>query len=230
MSKQRNRSAKPLRAVRGGSRSRKTGARTSPIYSSPRIVMPAEFTTKLVYSVLNTVTNVAGFAASIRFGTNAYDVDPALGSTAMPGFAEFAGFYSRFRTMAIGYEFSVANEEAFSLTIVHGFSNSVIASGSFGLPYAGNPLMHSTQIGPLTGLNLKTLRGHKTVTAITGTQQPLFDDLYTGSTTSSTLPTASTKWCYCAFLSSQPLTAVGALVTARITLTVKFYLPNLLLV
>jgi hypothetical protein len=191
--------------------------------------MPQEFTSRLVYNVLNLVTNAAGFAASVRFGTNAYDVDPALGSTAMPGFTEFAGFYSRFRTMAIGYEFSLANQEAFPLSIVHGFSNDVIASGSFGLPYAGNPLMHSTMVGPLTGLNLKTLRGHKTVTAITGTQQPLFDDLYSGSTTSSTLPTASTKWCYCAFLSSAPFTAAGVLVTCRITLTVKFYLPRALL-
>lgn len=229
MSTRRKKSAKPLRAVRGGSRLRKATQVASPIYRSPRMVMPPEFDTKLSYHVQNVVTNIAGTQASIRFGTNAYDVDPAIASTAMPGFVEFAAFYSRFRTLGIRYKFSVANQEAFSLTIIHGFSCAAIASGSVAITYAGNPLMKSTIVGPLTGINTKTLTGSATVTKITGTNQPLFDDLYTGSTSSNTLPTASTRWAYCAIIAPAALTAAGLLVTVEIELTIRFYLPNWLL-
>jgi len=190
------------------------------------MVMPPQFDTVLSYHVQDVITNVAGTAASIRFTTNAYDVDPALGSTAMPGFTEFAGFYARFRTLDMSYKFSCANQEAFSLTIIHGFSNSSIASGSVNINYAGNPLMGSTIVGPLTGDNTKVLRGKKTVVQITGTQQPLFDDIYTGSTSSSTLASGGTKHCYCAILAPAALMAAGMLVTVEIKMLIRFYLPN----
>jgi len=196
------------------------------LYSSPRAVMPPEFDTVLSYHVQDQVTNVGALLASIKFDTNAYDVDPALGSTAMPGFTEFAGFYSRFRTLAMSYKFSVANQEVFPLTIIHGFSNSSIASGAVNINYAGNPMMQSTMVGPLTGMCTRILRGSKTVCQINGTQQPLFDDLFTGSTTSSTLTSTGTKYCYCAVVAPVVLTAAGGLlVTVEIKLRVRFYLP-----
>jgi hypothetical protein len=228
MSKQRKRSAKPLRAVRGGSRSRITKTRAYPkytMYNSPRVVMPPEFDTKLKYIVQGVVTNAAGFVASIRYTNNAYDVDPTLGSTAMPGFLEFSAFYARFRTLSMRYKFSCANQEAFSLTLIHGFGTVSLASGSLTLVYAGNPLFSTTMVGPATGMNTKILQRQASVASIAGTQQALFDDLYTGSTVSSTLATAGTVYAHCGIISSAPLTALGVLITAEITLDVRFYRP-----
>lgn len=196
------------------------------MYNSPRMVMPPEYDTVLRYTVQDVVTNAGGVRASIRFGTNAYDVDPTLASTAMPGFAEFAQFYARFRTLAIKYKFSAANQEAFNITVIHGFSNSAIASGSVNIEYAGNPLMKTAILGPLTGQNRGTFTQKATVAKITGTQQPLFDDLYTGSTTSSTMVASATKWAYFALISPVVMTAAGVLVTVEIDLTIRFYLPN----
>jgi hypothetical protein len=184
----------------------------------------------LKYIVQDIVTNVGGVLASIRFRTEAYDVDPALASTAMPGFAELALLYARFRTMGMSYKFSVANQEAFSLSVIHGFSNSSIASGALVLAYAGNPLFKTAILGPLTGQNRGQFSQRRTVREISGTDQSLFDDLYTGSTASATLATAGTAWCYFGILSPVALTAAGVLVTVEVTLDIEFYRPNLLAV
>jgi hypothetical protein len=198
------------------------------MYNSPRIIMPAEFDVTLSYNVQTLVNNVGGLLASTRYGTNAYDVDPSIGSTAMPGFAEFAGFYAKFRTIAIGYKFSCANKESFPVTIIHGFSNSVVASGSLNIPYVGNPFWGTTIAGPLTGMCKATVFGKRSVCEITGTQQPLFDDLYTGSTTSSTLATGSTKWAYLGLV-SDTLMVSGVIVNVHITLDIRFFYMNFLL-
>jgi hypothetical protein len=234
MSKKRNKSAKPLRAVRvRKTQSRKfqqRGVVAVQMYDSPRTIMPPEFDTNLKYLVQDVVTNVAGFGASIRFTNNAYDVDPALASTAMPGFAEFAAFYARFRTLKVSYKFSCFNQEAFGLTLIHGFSNASIASGSLGITYAGNPLFKTTCIGAQTGNSTRVCAGSASVSKIVGTVQPLYDDLYTGSTTSNTLPTASHVHAYIGYLSANAGTAAGLAVTVEITLRVRFYKPNFLLV
>lgn len=224
--------AKSLRAARGGSRSRKPLTALSDgsvIYRSPDPVAPASIDIWLSYHVQNVVTNVAGTQASIRFRTEAYDVDPALGSTAMPGFAEWATIYARYRPLAMGYKFSVANQEAFPLTVIHGFSNSSIASGSVAITYAGNPFMQSTMVGPATGKGISVLQGMKTIQQLAGTKQALFDDLYTGSTSSATLSSTGTKYCYCAVIAPQALTALGLLVTVEVKLKLRFFLRNWLL-
>jgi hypothetical protein len=192
--------------------------------------MPEEFDTTLVYTVQDVMTNVGGTAASIKFRTEAYDVDPALASTAMPGFAEFAAFYARYRTLALGYQFDCANQEAFSVTLLHGYTNSSIASGSLPITYAGNPLFGTSIVGPATGSNTARFRNMKTVCQISGTAQPLYDDLFTGSTTSATLATAGTCYCNLGVISNAALTALGVLVTARISLRIRFYRPLALIV
>jgi hypothetical protein len=234
MARKRTRNAKPLRAVRGGSRSRRTtqSARSlavSPMYKSPRAVMPSEFTTTLKYIVQDVVTNVAGTKASIRFRSEAYDVDPAIASTAMPGFVEFAGFYARYRTLALGYKFSVSNQEAFSMSVIHGFSTTSIASGSLNIEYSGNPLFRTQMLGPATGEGQAVLSGKKSIVQISGTNQALFDDIYTGSTASATLASAGTVYCYFGIITPAALTALGCLVTVEVSLDLTFYRPIFLL-
>lgn len=228
MSRKNARKAKVLRAPRQKSQSRNKRVGT-PLYKSVRPVMPQEYDTVLKYIVQDVVTNAGGTRASIQFRSEAYDVDPALASTAMPGFVEFAGFYARYRPIAMKYKFSAANQEAFPVTIIHGFSNASIASGSLVITYGGNPLMHTSILGPLTGMNTRTFSQKKSVVQIAGTQQALFDDLYTGSTASATLATAGTSYCYFGVISNAALTAAGVLVTVEIDLHLRFYRPNFLL-
>jgi len=231
MSKQQRRPAKSLRATRQKRQSRNRGQgplNPSPMFRSPRVFMPQEYTTTLKYIVQDTVTNVGAAAASIRFRTEAYDVDPALASTAMPGFAELAGIYARYRTLSIGYKFSAGNQEAFNVTVIHGFSCSSIASGALVIGYSGNPNFYTSILGPLTGQGRGVYSRSKTVVAIAGTRQALYDDTYTGSTSSATLTTAGTVYCNFGIISPVALTAAGVLVTVEVTLRLTFYRPLLL--
>lgn len=236
MNRNRSRNAKPLRAVRGGSRSRKAISGLNPrintftLLKSPRPVMPSTYRTCMKYIVQDVVANVGGTAASIRFRSEAYDVDPALASTAMPGFAELALIYARYRCLGMRYKFSAANQEAFSLTVLHGFSNSSIASGSLSIGYAGNPNFACSILGPATGQNRGIFEQSKTIVEIAGTNQPLFDDLYTGSTASATLATAGTTYVNFGVITPQVMTALGVLVTVEITLDLQFYRSLLLTV
>jgi hypothetical protein len=200
------------------------------LYKSPRPVMPPEYRTRLKYIVQDVVTSVGGTKASIRFRNEAYDVDPALASTAMPGFAEFALFYARFRTLAMKYKFSAANQEAFNMTVIHGFSISSVASGSLNIEYGGNPLMGTAILGPLTGNNTKVFQRRATVAHIAGSKQALFDDIYTGSTASATMTTQGTVYCNFGVITPVVMTAAGCLVTVEVELDILFYRPLFLIV
>lgn len=193
------------------------------MYKSPRMIMPAQYVTSLSYLVDYIVTAVGASQTSIQYRTEAFDVDPALGSTAMPGFAEMATFYQRYRPLRMSYQFDVANQEAFTMAYLHGFSNSAISAASLNLQYAGNPTFKTAVVGPATGMNTKTFRGSTTVVNLRGTQQPLFDDLFTGSTTSATLATAGTTYCYLGLISPAAMTALGSNVIVKITLQLQFY-------
>ncbi len=199
------------------------------LYRSPRTIMPSEFDTTLLYTVQEVVTNNGALLASIQFSSNAYDVDSALASTAMAGFAEFAAFYARFRTIAMQYDFVYANQEAFPVSVLAGFTNLSVSSSGLGLNYSENPLFKTDMIGPLTGEGQGRMSSAMVpLTRIAGTVQPLYDDLWTGATTSNTLSSSGT--CYIKFgvVSAQNLTAAGVLVAARIKLHLRFYRPWLL--
>lgn len=232
MSTKSKRSAKVLRAPRG----RKTSVKKNnqnyrgafPMWKSPRMIMPNEYDTTLRYIVTNTVGSAAAVLASIRFQSNAYDVDPALGSTAMAGFTEFAGFYARFRTLGMTYKFNSCNQEAFPVSIIHGFSSNSIATGSLGMNYGEGPLMRTAILGPLTGQCRGTYTQSATTQQIVGTAQALYDDVYTGSTTSSTLPTGGTVYCYFGAAAPTAFTAAGILVQVEINLHIRFYKLNFL--
>lgn len=185
--------------------------------------MPQEWVTDLKYCVQIVTTNVGGVAASQHYKSDAYDVDAALGSTAMPGFTELAAMYARFRTLRMSYRFDFANQEAFPLTVFAGFSNSSLASGTITETHMGNPLFKNKQVGPLTGEGQARLTGSASVIQIAGTKQALYDDLYTGSTGSSTLATAGTVHVYAAILSPVVLTAAGVVINAVVTLRLQFY-------
>lgn len=197
------------------------------MYKSPRRAWPQEYVVDLVYTTAYNMTAVGAANASTQFCSNAFDVDPTVGGHAMPGFTQYAALYARFRTLKMAYIVEFANNEAFNLVALSGFSNSTAAVVD--LENCGNALWKSAIIGPLTGFNRCKLKDSATIVAIAGTKQALYDDLFTGSTTSSTMPTSATMTMY--FGVQTPagvLTAAGVSVKIQITLTVQFYRANTL--
>lgn len=194
------------------------------VYKSPRTIMPPEFDTTLHYMVSNVIDNNGVAQAGAYWTTSAYDVDPLLGSTAMPGFAELAAFYYKFRTLAIGYEHHACNMEAFPVEVVHGMSNTHVNANSLSIAYGANPFFRLGTLGPLTGQCRGTFkRGLTQLIQIVGTATPLFDDTYTGATTSS----SSMNLCYAhlGFIAPSSFTTAGVLVQTKISLRVRFFLP-----
>jgi hypothetical protein len=200
------------------------------MYASPRTVMPATYVTNMRYIIVTVLTAPGTTQISNQYRTEAYDVDPAFASTAMPGFTEMAAIYQRYRCLRMSYKFSVANQEAFPVSIIHGTSALAISSAGLNIQYAGNPLFSTGMLGPATGQNRGVYRRSTPITNVVGSKQPLFDDLYTGSTTAATLVTAGTVYSYIGIVSPVALTALGCLVTVEITLQLQFYRIRPLLV
>ncbi len=171
---------------------------------------------------LQTLSAAGGLRSSVRLTSNAYDVDSALASTAMAGFGEYALLFARFRTLQMSYDVTFVNKEAFAVSAMSGFQNTSIASGSYGANYTENPYNNLRLLGTVQGNNTCRIRGKASIAQMCGTKQAIYDDLFTGSTTSSTLATAGTCWLYFAAEGLNNIT-IGVDVQGSVTLQLHFY-------
>lgn len=175
-----------------------------------------------------TVLDGAHSSSALKFSSNAFDVDSALGSTSMAYFAEYATLFARFRTLGMRYKFDVATLETHGIGYIHGFSSLSVAGSGVGLNYAETPYMHQFISGGINADSTHTVSGQITVAQLFGSEQPLVDDTFTGSTTSSTLPASATMYLYIGAVSTAFL-AAGYDVTGFIELDIMFYDRNTLL-
>lgn len=85
-------------------------------------IVPPRVITTLKYIVNGTLNNVGGATASRQMNANGiYDVDPAVASTAVPGFAEWITFYQRYRVLKVRSSCKYSNSEAFAVVVNLGF-------------------------------------------------------------------------------------------------------------
>jgi hypothetical protein len=74
--------------------------------------MPSRFRTVLAFTKFYNMNFATNNFANTRFEpTNAYDVDPTLGSTAVPGFTELAGCYRFYRVKQFRVKCSFSNND-----------------------------------------------------------------------------------------------------------------------
>jgi len=196
------------------------------MYVPRQIAFPDSLRTQLRYVVPMTLITGGGLLNSVRMTSNAYDVDPALGSTAMSGFTELAAVYSRFRTLVMSYKFQIVNLELFGQALIHGLSTTSISSGSLGESYSENSRFTQTVITQLNGSrSMLEVSGRATIKDLFGTNQALYDDLFTGSTTSSTLASTGTAFAYVGLIGTAVQVA-GFQVSGTITLDLLFDRKN----
>lgn len=233
-----SRKAKPLRAVPG----RRTRVKKNTVQSlssahggnhwmipGRSLAFPDSLRTNLRYILPIQQVLGGGTTNSLRMTSNAYDVDSALASTAMAYFAELALVYSRFRTLGMKYQFKVSNQELFPQSMIHGFSTASISATGLGQNYASGPYLKTDLLSDVRGnASNKTFNGSITMEKLFGTTQALFDDLFTGSTTSSTLSTTATANCYIGAVSAA-IPVSGWFVTGFIELDVLFTRRNSLI-
>lgn len=212
-----------------GKRSFKNGPYGKPYYDrksyamwrAPRPLMPSEYVTNLRYTAIQSFNWNGIYYNHLYFQTSPYDVDPTLGNTACPGLAQFAAFYARVRPLRMTYKFDVCNNEAFPVFIASGFTSEVLVTPD--VDVAGNPLWKKGVLAAKGGQDRLRMKDSRTIVAIAGTKQALYDDLYTSSTTSDTLQTPGTNYAYLVCESDVTGTGAGVTVSIQITLTVQFY-------
>jgi hypothetical protein len=198
------------------------------MYKSPRIGWPQEYVTTLKYTTAFSFNTVGGSLSSYRFCSDCFDIDPAVGGHAMPGFTQYATLYARHRPLKMAYDLEYANREAFNVVALAGFSNS--SAAVVDLENAGQALWKNGIMGPLTGFNKVRLKDSATMVKISGTKQPLYDDLFTGSTTSATISSAGLTSLYLGIQSPNAVFTAGGGVDVRISIsmTIQFYKVNTL--
>jgi len=85
---------------------------------SHALTQPARLFITLRYNIHNQINNSGQPVASKAYYTNgAYDVDPSVGSTAMPGFAEWSALFGSYRVRSAHVDVDVATQEAFPVGV-----------------------------------------------------------------------------------------------------------------
>jgi hypothetical protein len=135
------------------------------------IIEPPETDRTLIYPFCFTLGSAA--TVSRRFNPNAvYDVDPTLGSTSVPGFAELAQLYNFYRVVHTSYRVEIANTDALPIVGYVYLSNSDPGTS---LPYANalaNPLgVWKTLSAGGGGKDTLTLKDSQTVATILGSNE-----------------------------------------------------------
>jgi hypothetical protein len=174
-------------------------ARTMTIVVPPHLGWAASrynCTLRLHKSVL--INNATGMAANVRFEpTYAYDVDPTVGSTAMPGFTELAGIYRLYRVQHATIRVSFSNIETFPVVAYICPVNTdpgANYSTTVAQQYLANLLSRRRSLGPTTGEGVCDLVDRQSTKYFAGANDPKIVDTYCGSTNGGTVPTNNWYW------------------------------------
>jgi hypothetical protein len=154
-----------------------------------RRILPPEMDIKLAYQPNKTAINAAASTCGIRFYANgAYDVDPVLGSTTMPGFTTFigtsstTGLYNYYRVIRTSYDLTICNNEAFPVRVYTGYTNTDPGTtGNLQLP--GNPMFKSALISAKGGNDRVRFRDTKNIATILGSSGVETEDNFRGTYT-----------------------------------------------
>lgn len=147
--------------------------------------IPEQLFVNLKYPDVGVRTSNGTSSFNWRFRSSAWDVDPLLGSTSIPGFAELASCYNYYRVHGIGYDTTNCNAHSSPLFI--GVWPSPTDPGA-GLSlqqiidYAHNPLGES-EIVQVTPYGRFKRKRYYSLSEILGSDQWILDDNYTALTT-----------------------------------------------
>jgi len=191
MSNQRGRTKKRVKRVR-----RSPGTSITPlVINRTRNFVPDRMRTTLRFQKTSVLINgVSPFSSQVLIPTFAYDIDPLVGSTAMPGFTELGTLYRKYRVRSSTIRVSFNNEEAFGNLVYVCPTNT-----SFGANYANyqyflsNIRSKKNMTGAISGASRANLQASFTVAEFGGVSDVLIDDAYAGFTAGGS-PTNNIYW------------------------------------
>lgn len=186
-----------------------------------RAFMPDRYRTMLTFQKTVAVTNAGLGYANVRFSpTNAYDVDPVLGSTACPGFLPLTTLYRRYRTDSAVCRVGFANLDLIALTAYITADNQDPGSNTATYqPLLSNRYSVNRVIGLGTGNSSGALTLRASTAQFGGVRNVGQDDSY--SALSGNSPT--NNWWFAVGVVSTGAIANGVHISFRCDLTIEFY-------
>jgi len=189
--------------------------------------MPSRYRTTLVFDKATIMSNTGLQYTNIRFSpTFCYDVDPIVGSTAMPGFAELGGIYRFYRCNGSRIRVSFANMEpaVAAVAIVCPTNFDPTANTATVVNFLSNRRSKTKPLGPLSGMDASIITDQFKVAEFSGVVYTGQIDNYVGSVSGGS-PTNNAWWYVGAYFSGASTTA-GVFVNAHIEVDIDFFELN----
>jgi len=187
-------------------------------------IVPPRTRVWLGFSKTVLVTNVGLNTANIRLvPTNAYDVDPTIGSTAVPGFTEWGGLYRFYRVVASRIKVSFMNNEAFPGTcgvIPVNYDPTANHVSATTVQFLSQANSHDRPVGSITGMSTCVINHGATTATFGGASNLGVLDPYTAPTSGSSAPTNNWYWDVL-FYPAQAIVS-GCLVHIKMKVNVEF--------
>lgn len=179
------------------------------------LFLPDRYYTKLRFwkSVTYNVS-VNGQASARLSPSNAFDVDPSLGSTSMPGFAELSAIYSRYRVTSSSAKFELVNPSSLTpievILIPLNADPGPTPTATNVISWRSNTYAKS-KMSPLLGGPSTVVNNRMSTEKIFGSKMTYFDDAFQSLVTTS--PTNNWFWAYAIFV----FTPIAPLIYANIS-------------
>lgn len=184
-------------------------------YAAPRLRVTLQFQKQVI------MNNSGYFFANTRFApTNAYDVDPAISSSAMAGFVQYSAMYRFYRVRSSHIQVDFVNQETFGLMVYVVPSNADPGDNwSSASTYLSNPRCRQISLGPATGSSTGEIRSTFVTSQMGGVSSASILDEYSALTGSS--PNNNWWWVVGAYGATSM--SSGIFLALRIEVEVEFF-------
>jgi hypothetical protein len=198
---------------------------TEHIPQSFLIASPSTITTLRYESVLaNPINNAGSSFASVRFRpSSAFDVDPVLGGTVMPGFSTYATLYARYRMVKFKCVVTFVNLESFPVDVIVFPSNFDLGANYTQVQSQfSNSFARFKMLSPTGGMDRCVIHSPwLTAAKLNGDDGTMFDDSYASVVTTS--PTNNTFINIAVWSGNSNTLNKGVATEITITTQYKFY-------
>jgi len=185
----------------------------------PSLLVPREMHVTLCFAEQTSLNNAGLVTSNVRYNpVYAYDVDPALGTTTMPGYTTWSGVYRFYQLISSHIDIDFVNNESFGLQAwvnpvnYDPTANHVIATTK---AMVAQPTCRKVMLGPLTGVSTARLSHTARTSGFAGGTPGTSLEFYTAPTSGASAPSNSWFWNVGIYSPSNLVNGVSAFVTIK---------------
>jgi len=184
--------------------------------------MPPRFRTTCTFAAQPNMLHTGFAYSNIRYSlSNAFDIDPTTGSTAMPGYSELSQLYRRYRIVSSHVWVAFVNGETFAGTCyVCPVNADPTANASQYQSFISNPLCREAGLGAITGTSRAVLQITASPEQFGGSADTLTDDSYSALVNAAPV---NGIWVAIGFYNQTGSQTTGISLSVRIKTILDFY-------